>query len=137
MARWVLSPILGDGTAFSRDQTDLTGPYRPYAGKYATSWTCLIPGNPDGTPAFDWCLVRATAGDLVAADADSQLTVFPNLQFDDVLTLAQRTWLVTRLDARGLPSGWVVPGTTFGQALRTIGRYLEARFDIDWLGTVG
>lgn len=130
MARWVLSPIIGDGSpAVVVDEELTTGPYRPKATLYATEWAAVIPEI--GTT--NWCLVRATAGDMAAADADPDLTVFPNLQFTDVLTLAQRTWLIGKCQALGQPSGWVVAGITFGEALRTIGRWLNNNFEFTWM----
>lgn len=135
MARWGLSPLLGNGSAsISKASPDTTGPYRPYAAKYATDWSAVIPGNPDGTPAFAWCIVRATAGDLAGADADPQLSMFPDLAYTDALTLAQRNWLIGKCQALGQPSGWVVNGITFGQALRTVGRFLDNNFDVSWVG---
>ena len=135
MARWIISPVIGDGTdRIITGQESTTGPYRPKAANYATEWGGVIPGNADGTPAFNWCIVRATAGDLAAADADTDLIVFPDLDMDHVLTIAQRNWLISRLDARGFNSGWVDPGITVLQVLRTIGRWLEANFDVTWIG---
>jgi hypothetical protein len=128
VARWIISPVVGDGTArVDVDSPATTGPYRPKAADYATAWGCIIPTG------SSWCFVRASAGDLAAADADPDLIVLPDLQLDDVLTLAQRTWLITRLDSRGFASGWVTAGITVREVLRTIGRWLEASFDVDWI----
>lgn len=135
MARWALSPLLGNGTStIDKNNPDTTGPYRPYAAKYATDWAAVIPGKPDGTPAFAWCIVRATAGDLAGADADPTLTMFPDLAYTDVLTAGQRAWLISKCNALGAPSGWVVNGITFGQALRIVGRWLDNKFDVTWTG---
>lgn len=135
MARWVLSPWIGDGsTRIVTGQELTTGPWRPRASLYASAWTLVGPGAEDGTPARNWCLIRATAGDLVAAEADTELTVFPDLQLDDVLTLAQRNWLITKVSALGEPTGWITAGLTVREALRTIGRRLEANFELPWIG---
>jgi len=132
--RWIVSPVIGDGTSrIVVGQEATTGPYRPKAGNYATEWGGIIPGNDDGTPVFNWCLVAASAGDLTAAEADPDLIVLPDLTMDHVLTTAQRNWLVTKLTNRGLPSGWVDPGITVREVLRTIGRWLDAKFDVDWI----
>lgn len=132
MARWILSPIIGDGTArVVPGQEATTGPYRPKAADYATAWTALVPEVADA----QWCVVRATEGDLAAAEADTELVVFPQLDPDHVLTLAQRNWLISRLDNRGHPSGWVTAGITVREVIRTIGRWLDNRFDFEWLGT--
>jgi len=131
--RWCLSPIIGDGTqSIVVGQETTTGPFRAKASDYG-GHVAIIPSNPDGTPAFNWCLVRLANTSVAEAEADTSLTVFPNLQLGDVLTANQRNWLVTRLNNHGLPSGWVDPGITVRQVLRTIGRYLEADFDVDWM----
>ncbi len=121
MARWAISPIIGSGTG--------EDPYRPLAATYATSWFGW------SAPGLNWYLVRATAGDLVAAEADSRITMFPDLAYTDVLTLAQRNWLINKCDALGQPSGWVTAGITFGQALRTVGRWAQNNFDVTWAGS--
>lgn len=125
MARWVLSPVDGDGS--------VGNPYSPHGVLYATHWTALVPCNPDGTLFRPWCLMYVIAGDLTAAQADASLTVFPDLAYSDQLTPAQRTWLIDKCTALGQPSGWVTAGVTFGQALRTVGRWLEANFEVAWI----
>ena len=70
---------------------------------------------------------------VAAAEADPALTVFPGLALDDVLSTGQRNWLITRLQNHNLPYAWVTSGLTVRDALRTIGRYLEANFDINWV----
>ena len=135
MARWCVTPIIGNGTAaVDQASPDATGPFRPYASKYATEWSWVMPSKADGTPAFPWGILRATAGDLAGAEADPAITMFPDLAYTDVLTAGQRAWLVGKCNALGAPSGWVVNGITFGQALRTVGRWLEAKFDLEWVG---
>ena len=135
MARWILGPVVGDGSASVTPGSEATtGPYRPKAAQYATDWAGVIPGNEDGTPAFNWCLIRATAGDFAAASADTDLTIFPDLAMSDTLTLAQRNWLKTKCQALGQPDAWVVAGLTFGQALRKVGRWLENNFEVSWVG---
>lgn len=119
MAQWAISPVVGG--------TGPDDPYRPKAADYATDWGAVI------VDGMNWCIVRATAGDLAAADADPDIILFPDLTMGTVLTLAQRNWLITRLNARGLPSGWVTAGITFGQALRTMGRWLDDRFEVTWI----
>jgi hypothetical protein len=101
------------------------------------SHAAVIPGNPDGTPAFNWGIAKIDDASATAADAVPGVTVFPDLQLDDVLTLNQRNWLITRVGNLGLPTGWITPGITVRQALRTIGRYLDDKFDIDWLSIAG
>lgn len=133
MARWAISPIIGNGTeTIDSLDPEATGPYRAKASDYGTH-AAIIPGNADGSPAFNWALVKIGDEAVAAADADPSLTVFPALALDDVLTAGQRNWLITRLQHHGLPYGWVQPGITVRQALRTIGRYLEATFDVDWV----
>lgn len=135
MARWVLSPVVGNGISEVIVGSEATtGPYRPKAADYATGWAGVIPGNDDGTPAMPWCIIRATAGDFAAANADPDLTVFPDLAMSDVLTLAQRNWLINKCVALGQPTGWVVTGLTFGEALRKVGHWLEANFEVSWVG---
>lgn len=131
--RWVVSPLIGDGTpTIIVGQESTTGPYRAKASDYGAH-VAIIPGNDDGTPKFNWCLCRIEEAAVAAADADTDLIVFPDLTLDHVLTLAQRNWLITRLDNRGFPSGWVTAGITVIEVLRTIGRWLEANFDVDWM----
>jgi len=97
-------------------------------------WTVAAALVQDGRPVA--AAIHAPVADDVAdtADADPQIAVFPAFSLDHVLTLAQRDWLIARLDARSLPAGWVVDGLTVRQALRTIGRWIEANFEIDWIG---
>jgi hypothetical protein len=131
--RWVLSPIIGNGTSVVTPGSEATtGPYRAKASDYGP-YVTIIPGNADGTPMFNWCLCRIADSAVTAADADPDLTVFPDLQLDDVLTLAQRNWLITKVGNLGKPTGWIVAGITVREALRTIGRYLDEKFDVDWM----
>ena len=123
--RWALSPVVGTGTP--------DDPYRLKIADYGDH-VALIPGAVDGTPLFNWGLGRIADDVADTADADPQIAVFPAFSLDHVLTLAQRDWLIARLDARSLPAGWVVDGLTVRQALRTIGRWIEANFEIDWIG---
>jgi hypothetical protein len=130
--RWVLSPIIGNGTPdIIAGQEATTGPYRAKASDYGAH-AAIIPGNDDGTPKFNWALCQFT-GDIAAAEADPDLTVFPQLHLDDVLTLGQRNWLITKIGNLGKPTGWIVAGITVRECVRTIGRYLENNFDIDWM----
>jgi len=132
MARWVISPIIGDGApevVVGSEAT--TGPYRLKASNYGPH-AAVIPGNNDGTPKFNWGICYFD-GDVSAAEADPDLTVFPNLTMDHVLTLAQRNWLITKVENLGRPTGWITAGITVREALRTIGRYLENNFDVDWV----
>jgi hypothetical protein len=132
--RWVLSPIIGNGTAkIVVGQEATTGPYRASASAYG-GHVAIIPGNDDGTPKFNWCLCQMEESAAVAADAaDPAITVFPALQLDDVLTLGQRNWLITKVGNLGKPTGWIVPGITVRECVRTIGRYLEDNFDVNWM----
>jgi hypothetical protein len=97
----------------------------------------VIPGNPDGTPTFNWGIAKIDNASVTAADAVNGVTVFPDLQLDDVLTLAQRGWLITQLQNHGLPYAWVTAGLTVRETLRTIGRWLDDKFDISWVGIQG
>ena len=121
--RWVISPIVGTGAD--------DDPYRAKAADYGAH-AAIIPGNADGTPKFDWCLCYFD-GDVTAAEADADLTVFPALTLDHQITQTQRDWLRTRLSNRGLPYLWVETGDTVRHILVTIGRYIEANFDVDWM----
>jgi hypothetical protein len=130
--RWVISPIIGDGTSdIVVGSEATTGPYRLKAGDYGAH-AAIIPGNNDGTPKFNWGICKFS-GDETAADADTDLIVLPDLTMDHVLTLAQRNWLITKLSNRGHPTGWITNGITVREVLRTIGRWLEANFDVDWI----
>ncbi len=141
MSRWALSPIVGDGTAQIVEGSEATtGPYRLLVSQYGAH-VAIIPGNDDGTPKFNWGLAKLDDAAAAAAQADvnldSRITVFPALQLDDVLTLAQRNWLITKVSALGKPTGWITPGITVREALRVIGRYLENNFDVHWLDIAG
>ena len=136
MSRWVIAPIIGDGTQKVDAQLGWQGPYRSKASDYG-SHVALIPTDTNGAPAFNWSLSKIADSAVTAAEADPDLTVFPDLPLDHVLTLAQRNWLITRLQNHGLPFGWVVPGITVIEVLRTIGRWLENQFDIHYLAMTG
>lgn len=135
--RWALSPIIGDGTPIVVvGQEDTTGPYRLKVSNYGAH-TAIIPGNNDGTPKFNWGIAKLSDDAATAAEADqnldSRITIFPQLTLDHVLTLAQRNWLITKVSALGKPTGWITDGITVREAIRTIGRYLEDNFDVDWM----
>jgi hypothetical protein len=132
MARWVISPIIGDGTSdIVVGSEATTGPYRLKASDYGAH-AAIIPGNNDGTPMFNWGICHFD-GDVTAAETDSDLTVLPELSMDHEITLTQRNWLRSRLQNHGLPYLWVNTGDTVREILRTIGRYLDDKFDVDWL----
>ena len=132
MPRWGISPLIGDGTiTIVPGQESTTGPYRAKAASYG-GHVAVIPGESDGTPLFNWALIRIADDAVAAAEADADLTVFPDLALDDVLTAGQRNWLITRLQHHNLGYAWVTAGITVREALRTIGRYLDSQFDISW-----
>jgi hypothetical protein len=132
--RWVMSPIIGNGTAtIVAGQEATTGPYRAKASDYGAH-AALIPGNADGTPVHNWCFVYFD-GDVTAANGDAALDVLPDRQPGDVLTTLQRNFLINACTRRGLDSSWVVSGITFGEAVDHIGQLIEAGFTRNWMRT--
>ena len=128
MARWALSPIIGNGTVRVDPQDSAgTGPYRAKASDHGAH-TAVIPGNADGTPAFGWCLVRfGDSADLAAAAADGDIRLLPAWTLDHVITAGEATAILDACAHFGLtpPSP---QGRTVGQVLR----WLADRLDVTW-----
>jgi len=120
--RWYISPIIGTGTE--------DDPYRAKVGSATLirGHSAVIPTDVNGAPLFNFALVIVSADDHAPLIADSDNDVFPNRTLGDSLTSVERSLIKGVLDRRGLPSKWVDNVSTFGELLRTIGRFLDANF---------
>lgn len=120
--RWYISPIVGTGAD--------DDPYRAKVGSAAQikGHSAVIPTDVQGAPLFNFALVIVNADDHSLLIADSDNDVFPNRTLGDSLTSAERTLIKAVLNRRGLPFKWVDNVATFGELLRTIGRYLDTNF---------
>lgn len=129
MARWALSPVIGNGTprVDPLDPTN-TGPFRAAASDYG-GHVAVIPGNDDGTPKYGWALVRFDdAADLAAADADTRLRVLPAWSLDHVITAQEATAIANALDHFNITGAPSAQGHTVRQVLR----WIADRLDITW-----
>jgi hypothetical protein len=128
MARWALSPIIGNGTAtVVVGQEATTGPYRAKASDYGAH-VAVIPGNDDGTPRFAWALVKLDdSADLTAAAADTELRLLPAWSMDKVLNAAEAGAVanaLARFDLYG-------PDAT-GHTVRQVVRWIADQLDLTW-----
>lgn len=131
MYRWVISPVIGDGsTVIDPANPDTTGPKRPYAAKYG-EYLCVTDTDKG------WSFMFLRNHDMTEAEADDAIIVMPMLQMDDDLTPAQRTWLGTRLQAKGLPYAWLQQPRKVREALLIMARYIEPEFDTNWFRKLG
>lgn len=122
--RWLVSPVIGDGLTVATA-------YRAKAGDYGDH-AALIPGDADGAPVEGWCLV-AFRGDEQAAVADPDLVLLPPPD-SHAISAAEAASLNGKLARLGCPPGLVVAGMRSDAAARALGRVLDAKFDLGWLG---
>jgi hypothetical protein len=129
MARWALSPIIGDGTArVDPLNPTTTGPYRAAASDYG-GHVAVIPGNDDGTPRYGWALVRFDdAADLAAAAQDTRLRVLPAWTLDHVVTAGEAAAIADALDHFGI-AGYPDPT---GRTVRQVLRWIADKLDVTW-----
>jgi hypothetical protein len=120
--RWYIAPVIGTGA-----EEDA---YRPKVPE-GINWVAVIPSNPDGTPRFNWCLVKVAATDHSALLNDAEIDAMPNIALDDpisTLSAAMRNAIQNRLEARGIDTSGITLQTTFRQIVRRIGRHLDTDF---------
>lgn len=110
-------------------QEATTGPFRAVAQAYGDC-RILIPARPDGTgPLSGWALVEFTGTvDAVAADADPDVRLFPDVGLDHVITAAQAASIADRLDHFGI-TGYPDPT---GRTVRQVLRWVADRLDVTW-----
>lgn len=129
MARWVLSPIDGDGSLPAPGQTDAEGPYRPHARKYGSGVPAWLVGD-DGKPAGGWCLFRVDrVTDLAGAQADDTIRILPDWTLDHVLTAGEAAGVTSALGKFGITG----PSPT-GRTVRQVLRWLADQLDATWQG---
>lgn len=123
MKRWYISPIVGTGTD--------DDPYRAKVGSAAQikGHSAVIPTDAQGVPLFNFALVIVNADDHSLLTSDSDNDVLPNRAFNGTLSKPERALIKAALTRRGLPTKWVDNVATFGELLRTMGRFLDAQFD--------
>lgn len=128
--RWVISPIIGDGTAtIVEGQEATTGPYRAAVSAYGPH-AALLPGNNDGTPKKSWALVYfgGNAAQIAAAEADGAIRVFPaGLTEESVLTAPQANVFNNYLDDFGI-ANVLSAGMTGLQAIEAIAHEADPTF---------
>ena len=126
MSGWAISLVYGDGTpaAMPRKPPDTatTGPFRPAADAYG-SCIALIP------PGSSWALIRyGDDFDAVAADADPDVRVLPNLAYAHVLTAPERSAINRNLSDFAITGVTLTAGMTVRDAIRAI----AAALDVTW-----
>jgi hypothetical protein len=127
--RWVISPIIGDGTGeIVPGQEATTGPYRAKASDYGAH-VALIPGNTDGTPKKNWALVYFN-GDVTAAEADNALRVIPDYRLDDVLTTIQAAWVNNWVVTNFGDNPGITAGMTVAQAIEALANVIEPGWNL-------
>jgi hypothetical protein len=128
--RWVISPIIGNGTSQIIEGSEATtGPYRAAVGAYGP-YAALIPGNNDGTPKKSWALVYfgGDAAQIAAAEADGAIRVFPaGLTEESVLTAPQANVFNNYLDNYGI-NNVLSAGMTGKQAIEAIAHEVDPTF---------
>lgn len=128
MARWAISPIIGNGTLnVIVGQEATTGPYRAKAADHGAHVT-VIPGNNDGSPKYSWCIVKfGDTADMTAAAADGDIRLLPNWTLDHVLTSGEAAQVTSALNHFNITG----PNPT-GYTVRQVLRYLADQLDITW-----
>jgi hypothetical protein len=125
MSGWALARVYGNGNAPSHREPDTstTGPWRPATDGYGP-FVCLIP------PGSQWALVRyGDAFDEVAAAANPDVRILPNLAYDHVLTVPERGAINRHLDDLGVVGVSIVSGMTVLDAIRAIAESLDMSWD--------
>lgn len=130
--RWLVSPIVGDGTAATKGMTDATGPYRAKASAYGPH-VADIPGATDGSPLYPWALVLFD-GDVAAAEADGDLTLLPDVGMADPtpsdFTLPPfNAPVIPGKPTPPAPADAWDPDRTFGENIAAMGQLLDSTFD--------
>lgn len=122
MARWILSPVIGDGTS--------ENPYRLKVADYGIDgstarYAALIPSRADGTPRFLWGLAL-WEGDLTLAEQDEDVLVLPDLSSGDVITAE-----MIPISRGTIPKPRLEAGLTLLQNVELIGQELDPSFTFD------
>lgn len=129
--RWFICPVVGTGTS--------DDPWRAKAHDLNVNCTAVIPSNPDGSPQFNWCLVKVAAIDFTALAADGTIDAWPNVSLDTTvnqLPAAVRNRLKTALTNRGIDTSDLTGATPLRLILRRIGRSMQSSFHEDLVDIV-
>jgi hypothetical protein len=123
---YALSQVIGNGTAVViAGQEPTTGPYRPRAHIYG-QFVAVIPANPDGTPAHNWCLVKLVGADESGGSplrSDGGLIVMPP---PGALWTTQQINLANlRLGQEGFPSNLLTVGMRTEDCVNAVGNYIS------------
>lgn len=116
---FALARVIGSGT--------IDDPFRADVDKPASA---LIPSKPDGTPRFNWCLVRLkdpnnTTGTQLFKITETRL----DMQVKDI-NPTLRNNLNTKLTSLGVNTSKIKPTYTIRQVLRYIAKHLDDKADI-------
>lgn len=126
MKRYVISPIVGDGS--------MDNPYRAKVQDMVTNCTAEIPTGDDGRPTSDWCLALVAAPNLGAIIADPEIDLLPDFSKDAKISSMHgptKTAMLNALQRRGFPKAQFDGVDGFREVLRTVGRRLNPNFHED------
>lgn len=102
----------------------------PYRADVNVPCSSIIPSNPDGTPKFNWCLVRLK--DYEGA-AGINLFKFPSgaltMKVSDI-PAAKRQAIKGKMESFGIDTSWIKGSNTLKEILRKIGRHLDINFKV-------
>lgn len=126
MPRFYVSPVIGTGT---RDD-----PYRPSVASVATSWSCVLASNQDGTPARSFALVLADVP--AGAKLPDGVLALPDVALDtpvSALSLTQQAVVNAALMAAGVAHSLSLSTSTLRDVVTVIGQRHTLNFNTDQL----
>lgn len=88
----------------------------------------IIPTKSDGSPKFNWCLVRLTDPDnAIGTDLFKLPEVNLSMTVRDI-PQAKRQAIKNKLDSLGINTSWITLDSTFREIIKKVGLYLDVNF---------
>ena len=108
---FAITKIIGTGKDEDPYRADISG----------SDWQAIIPSNSDGTPKFNWCLVRLSDPNAAIGTELFKFS-FGNLGEKD------RVEIKNKLDNIGVDTTKLTLDTTLKEIINHIGKHLDSNF---------